>query len=80
MGHLFAMRSDFFPAPPRRIAQGMDIAFPRMTAGRAVRRELPIRAIAAAQLHLRRPTMAWSKPEFIDWRFGFEITLYIANR
>jgi len=29
---------------------------------------------------LRRPIMAWSKPEFIDWRFGFEITLYIANR
>lgn len=28
----------------------------------------------------RRPIMAWSKPEFIDWRFGFEITLYIANR
>ncbi|HBZ06233.1 MULTISPECIES: pyrroloquinoline quinone precursor peptide PqqA [Massilia] len=24
--------------------------------------------------------MTWSKPEFIDWRFGFEITLYIANR
>ncbi|WP_075796420.1 MULTISPECIES: pyrroloquinoline quinone precursor peptide PqqA [Massilia] len=24
--------------------------------------------------------MNWTKPEFIDWRFGFEITLYIANR
>ncbi|MCS0631602.1 pyrroloquinoline quinone precursor peptide PqqA [Massilia phosphatilytica] len=24
--------------------------------------------------------MAWTKPEFIDWRFGFEITMYIANR
>ncbi|MGJ9416406.1 pyrroloquinoline quinone precursor peptide PqqA [Massilia sp. CMS3.1] len=24
--------------------------------------------------------MTWSKPEFIDWRFGFEITLYIAKR
>ncbi|MBA5605749.1 pyrroloquinoline quinone precursor peptide PqqA [Duganella sp. FT3S] len=24
--------------------------------------------------------MQWSKPEFIDFRFGFEITLYIANR
>jgi coenzyme PQQ precursor peptide PqqA len=20
------------------------------------------------------------QPEFIDWRFGFEITMYIANR
>jgi coenzyme PQQ precursor peptide PqqA len=25
-------------------------------------------------------TMAWSKPSFTDLRFGFEITLYIANR
>ncbi|WP_099915622.1 pyrroloquinoline quinone precursor peptide PqqA [Massilia psychrophila] len=24
--------------------------------------------------------MAWSKPEFTDLRFGFEITMYIANR
>jgi pyrroloquinoline quinone biosynthesis protein A len=28
----------------------------------------------------RRPIMAWTKPEFTDWRFGFEITMYIANR
>lgn len=25
-------------------------------------------------------TMQWTKPECSDWRFGFEITLYIANR
>jgi coenzyme PQQ precursor peptide PqqA len=31
-------------------------------------------------LILEEITMAWSKPEFIDWRFGFEITLYIAKR
>ncbi|MTW14042.1 pyrroloquinoline quinone precursor peptide PqqA [Pseudoduganella eburnea] len=24
--------------------------------------------------------MQWSNPEFIDFRFGFEITLYIFNR
>ncbi|MGA2551983.1 MAG: pyrroloquinoline quinone precursor peptide PqqA [Burkholderiaceae bacterium] len=24
--------------------------------------------------------MAWEKPQAIDWRFGFEITMYIANR
>jgi pyrroloquinoline quinone biosynthesis protein A len=28
----------------------------------------------------KETTMAWTKPEFIDWRFGFEITMYIANR
>ncbi|MBF6568787.1 MAG: pyrroloquinoline quinone precursor peptide PqqA [Candidatus Binataceae bacterium] len=24
--------------------------------------------------------MIWSKPEFIDLRFGFEVTMYIWNR
>ncbi|QGZ42918.1 pyrroloquinoline quinone precursor peptide PqqA [Pseudoduganella flava] len=24
--------------------------------------------------------MTWSKPQFTDVRFGFEITMYIANR
>ena len=31
-------------------------------------------------LTIKETTMAWTKPEFIDWRFGFEITMYIANR
>jgi pyrroloquinoline quinone biosynthesis protein A len=25
-------------------------------------------------------TMKWSKPEFSEMRFGFEVTMYIANR
>lgn len=25
-------------------------------------------------------TMQWSKPEFTEMRFGFEVTMYIANR
>ncbi|MFZ5540209.1 MAG: pyrroloquinoline quinone precursor peptide PqqA [Pseudomonadota bacterium] len=29
---------------------------------------------------LRRVRMVWEKPQAIDWRFGMEITLYIANR
>ncbi|MEW5708146.1 pyrroloquinoline quinone precursor peptide PqqA [Pelomicrobium sp.] len=24
--------------------------------------------------------MAWTKPQFSDMRFGFEVTMYIANR
>ncbi|HMV37851.1 pyrroloquinoline quinone precursor peptide PqqA [Plasticicumulans sp.] len=24
--------------------------------------------------------MQWSKPEFTEMRFGFEVTMYIANR
>ena len=29
--------------------------------------------------HFWRKTM-WSKPEFTELRFGFEVTMYIANR
>lgn len=25
-------------------------------------------------------TMVWSKPEFVELRFGFEVTMYIWNR
>jgi coenzyme PQQ precursor peptide PqqA len=28
----------------------------------------------------KETVMQWSKPEAIDFRFGFEITLYIFNR
>lgn len=28
----------------------------------------------------RRLTMQWTAPSFTDLRFGFEITMYIANR
>jgi pyrroloquinoline quinone biosynthesis protein A len=27
-----------------------------------------------------RTTMQWTTPAFTDLRFGFEITMYIANR
>jgi coenzyme PQQ precursor peptide PqqA len=30
--------------------------------------------------HRRRPCMTWQTPTAIDWRFGFEISLYVANR
>ena len=29
---------------------------------------------------IRRPDMQWTTPAFTDLRFGFEITMYIANR
>jgi len=25
-------------------------------------------------------TMIWTKPEFVDFRFGFEITMYVLTR
>jgi coenzyme PQQ precursor peptide PqqA len=44
----------------------------------------PIRPSQQSQINLllslRRSIMTWSKPEFSDLRFGFEITMYIANR
>jgi pyrroloquinoline quinone biosynthesis protein A len=48
----------------------MDIANSSLTARRAF----------ATTSSIKETTMNWTKPEFIDWRFGFEITLYIANR
>jgi len=49
----------------------MDIADSSLTAHhRAIAHTSPI----------KETTMTWSKPEFTDWRFGFEITMYIANR
>jgi pyrroloquinoline quinone biosynthesis protein A len=33
-----------------------------------------------AEQHLRRYDMKWEKPAASDMRFGFEITMYIANR
>ena len=37
---------------------------------------------SATILHVnnRRFTMQWTAPSFTDLRFGFEITMYIANR
>jgi len=31
-------------------------------------------------LTIKEFKMAWTKPEFTDLRFGFEVTMYIANR
>ncbi len=33
-----------------------------------------------SMLFSRRNKMAWTTPQANDMRFGFEITLYIANR
>jgi coenzyme PQQ precursor peptide PqqA len=39
----------------------------------------PARLLSPTNIH-EETHMNWTKPEFIDWRFGFEITLYIFNR
>jgi coenzyme PQQ precursor peptide PqqA len=31
-------------------------------------------------IFLRSLIMKWETPTAVDWRFGFEITMYIANR
>jgi coenzyme PQQ precursor peptide PqqA len=33
-----------------------------------------------ARTATRKPTMRWETPQAIDFRFGMEITLYIARR
>ncbi|WP_367277769.1 pyrroloquinoline quinone precursor peptide PqqA [Paraburkholderia sp.] len=34
----------------------------------------------AIHLHTRRHAMQWPPPSYTDLRFGFEITMYVANR
>jgi pyrroloquinoline quinone biosynthesis protein A len=58
------------PLPSAPLTSGTDIANSSSTAHRAI----------TTHTSIKETTMNWTKPEFIDWRFGFEITLYIANR
>jgi coenzyme PQQ precursor peptide PqqA len=53
-------------------ALGIDLAFERQTASdlRFFNSKLPF----------METLMTWSTPAYIDLRFGFEITMYIANR
>jgi coenzyme PQQ precursor peptide PqqA len=48
-----------------------------MRYGMATSPQAPTGAVQRAS---RRPSMQWQTPTAIDWRFGFEISLYIANR
>ena len=43
-------------------------------------RPAPHRANRQTPDHDRRHTMKWETPTATDMRFGFEITMYIANR
>jgi len=40
----------------------------------------PFRLTAAQHLFHRRIDMKWQTPQATDMRFGFEVTMYIANR
>lgn len=41
---------------------------------------MPGRADTFRANHYWRQIMQWTTPAFTDLRFGFEITMYIANR
>ena len=47
---------------------------------------MPLRQLRSVSLRLcransiRRHLMQWTKPQACDFRFGFEITMYIATR
>lgn len=38
------------------------------------------RDIDATSIHPEDDTMQWTTPAFTELRFGFEVTMYIANR
>jgi coenzyme PQQ precursor peptide PqqA len=37
-------------------------------------------AVRRCGIFQRKFPMTWQTPTAIDWRFGFEISLYVANR
>jgi coenzyme PQQ precursor peptide PqqA len=41
---------------------------------------LAVRTTATCGKYRRKPAMQWETPTASDMRFGFEITMYIANR
>jgi coenzyme PQQ precursor peptide PqqA len=41
---------------------------------------LPVRTTASCGRDTQEKPMKWEKPAASDMRFGFEITMYIANR
>ena len=43
-------------------------------------KDTPVAAGAAQPTKPGRKTMRWETPKAIDFRFGMEITMYIANR
>jgi coenzyme PQQ precursor peptide PqqA len=56
---------------------GIDIAF---HGRRLVAMVLASLQTCFVPTHYWRPSMQWTTPAFTDLRFGFEITMYIANR
>jgi coenzyme PQQ precursor peptide PqqA len=43
-------------------------------------KDTPVAADAAQHLRTRIKPMRWETPQATDFRFGMEITMYIANR
>jgi coenzyme PQQ precursor peptide PqqA len=41
---------------------------------------LPFEVLASTLSTLWRIDIMWTKPEFTEMRFGFEVTMYIYNR
>jgi coenzyme PQQ precursor peptide PqqA len=56
---------------------GIEVALQQ---GRLVAAEGGDKPVIIPYANYRRLTMQWTAPSFTDLRFGFEITMYIANR
>jgi len=52
----------------------------RSNAWRNQRRMIRQRAGHPAKFQPQLEKTMWSKPEYTEMRFGFEVTMYIANR
>src|SRR5215469_15904981 len=53
---------------------------PRQRSHRALTSTRHPRQNRLSKVRGKETTMTWTKPEFIELRFGFEVTMYIWNR
>ena len=68
------------PRPVRQLMKIMSAIHENPLSPRGARgKDVPV-AASAAQSQTRSCEMKWETPQAIDFRFGMEITMYIANR
>jgi coenzyme PQQ precursor peptide PqqA len=66
-----ANRASAVPFAPRD-TPGIDLAFDQY--------DRFVNAVSQSHVVSQETTMQWTTPAYTDLRFGFEITMYIANR
>lgn len=70
-----------FASPTRTmLADSSDAGFAQLTVARQVSDDSATSGVPPRNFNLNLEKTMWSKPEYTEMRFGFEVTMYIANR